>query len=230
MPVLYHSPLSAPSRFIRLVIGELGMEVDLREEALHERRREFLALNPAGTVPVLVEHEGPAVPGAATLAEYLDETRGLVLGERRLLPEAPAPRVEVRRLTDWFLHKFDQEAGHPIVHEKVEKRLAPAASESGSPDARVLRAARTNLRYHLTYLAHLLARRNWLAGDRLTYADLAAAAALSSVDYLGDVPWETEPVAKEWYARMKSRPSFRPILLDRLPGIPPAATYANLDF
>jgi len=53
---------------------------------------------------------------------------------------------------------------------------------------------------------------------------------LSCVDYLGDVPWNEDEAAKSWYARVKSRPSFRPILADTLPATPPAPSYANLDF
>lgn len=230
MPVLYHSPLDPASRFIRLVMGELQMEADFVEERPHERRREFLLMNPAGDLPVLVEHDGQVVPGAAVIAEYLDETRGLVLGDRRLLPEEPSIRVEVRRLMHWFAHKFHAEAGDVLMHEKVTKRMLAPEQGGGSPDPGALRAGRTNIRYHLQYLDHLLHSRNWLAGERMTYADLAAAAHLSALDYLGDVPWGEAEAVKHWYATIKSRPSFRPLLADRLRGIPPAAAYADLDF
>ena len=58
----------------------------------------------------------------------------------------------------------------------------------------------------------------------------AAAAHLSTVDYLGDVPWKEHEEAKDWYARVKSRPSFRALLEDNVPGAPPQRHYANLDF
>ena len=93
-----------------------------------------------------------------------------------------------------------------------------------------IRAARSNIRYHLAYIGWLISSRNWLAGDRLSYADLAAAAQLSVVDYLGDVPWQENDAAKHWYARVKSRPSFRPLLSDRIPGMEPSVHYADLDF
>ena len=230
MPLLYHSLLCPHSRFIRLVTHELSMEIDLQDENIHARRREFLMLNPAGETPVLVEHDGQVVPGGDIIAEYLDETRGLVLGERRLLPEEPSGRVEVRRLMRWFGTKFSEEVSGPLVHEKITKRIIPVEQGGGSPDPNALRAARSNIRYHLKYIGHLLAKRNWIANDRMTYADLVAAAHLSVVDYLGDVPWEEDESAKEWYARLKSRPSFRPLLADRLRGMPPSAHYVNLDF
>jgi glutathione S-transferase len=230
MATLHHYPLCPHSRFIRLVLGEFGLEVSLQEERVWERRREFLELNTAGTTPVFVEETGLAVPGAGVIAEYLDETRGLALGQSRLLPEGPGERVEVRRLVDWFNLKFDQEITAPLVLEKVMKRFMSRDEGGGSPDMSSIRAARSNVRYHLRYIAWLTASRNWLAGANLSYADLAAAAHLSCVDYLGDVPWEEDEAARAWYARIKSRPSFRSLLSDRIPGMAPSAHYDNLDF
>ena len=227
MATLYHHPLCPHSRFVRIVLAEFGMEPQLMEERAFERRRDFLALNPAGTTPLLVEEQAPAVPGAATIAEYLDETRGLALGDRRLMPEDPLGRVEVRRLMEWFHGKFFTEVSDWLVTEKIYKRYVPGA---GAPNMELVRAARQNIRYHLRYIGWLVGQRNWLAGDRLTYADLAAAAHLSCVDFLGDVPWGEDEAAKLWYARVKSRPSFRAILADRMPGLTPDAVYADLDF
>lgn len=229
MAVLYHSPLDPHSRFVRLVMAELQMEASLEEENVHARRREFLALNPAGTIPVLVEHDGQVVPGANVIAEYLDETRGLVLGDHRLLPEDPAGRVEVRRLMNWFHVKFYMEVGEPLLFEKIFKRQAGAAN-GGAPDPSALRAARANIRYHMKYLGHLLHRHHWIAGEKLTYADLAAAAHLSAVDYLGDVPWSEDETVKHWYAKIKSRPGFRALLADRVRSLTPAPHYTDLDF
>jgi glutathione S-transferase len=82
----------------------------------------------------------------------------------------------------------------------------------------------------LDYIGYLTEQRRWIAGDELTLADITAAAHLSCVDYLGDVPWSDHPNAKDWYARIKSRPSFRPLLGDHIPGAPPPPHYADLDF
>ncbi|KAB1076132.1 glutathione S-transferase family protein [Methylobacterium planeticum] len=230
MATLHHSPFCPQSRFIRLVLAEMGMEPILVEERAWERRDAFLLLNPAGVTPVLVEQSGLAVPGAGIIAEYLDETRGLGLSGRRLLPDITADRVEVRRLLDWFLVKFDAEVTGYLVTEKINKRFMNSSDGGGPPDMNAIRAARINVRYHLKYIGYLMARRRWIAGDHLTYADLAAAAHLSCVDYLGDVPWEEDEIARDWYARVKSRPSFRALLADRVPGMAPAEHYADLDF
>jgi glutathione S-transferase len=218
------------SRFIRLALAEYGLEARLVDERVWERREAFLELNPAATTPVLVEEGHPPVPGAMVIAEYLDETRGAGLLERRLMPEDPIARAEVRRLSSWFNDKFFAEVSGPMVMERCYKRHMRMEQGGGPPDTDAIRAARTNIRYHLAYIGWLVGTRNWLAGEDMSYADLAAAAHLSTVDYLGDVPWSEDEAAKTWYARVKSRPSFRPLLGDTLPGVPASATYANLDF
>ncbi len=114
--------------------------------------------------------------------------------------------------------------------ERVYKRFMPSDQGGGPPSTETLRAARSNIRYHLAYIGWLVRTRDWLAGSSLTYADLAAAAHLSAVDYLGDVPWDADETAKTWYARVKSRPSFRTLLGETLAGLPPSPSYANLDF
>lgn len=227
---LFHHPFCAQSRFVRLVCAEIGLPFELVEERAWERRPEFLALNPAAATPVLLDESSLAIPGAGAIAEYLDETRGLSLGDHRLLPDAVAGRVEVRRLLDWFNLTFAAEVGDPLVREKIYKRFMKPTEGGGAPDAGAIRAARNNMRYHLRYVGHLIGRRKWLAGDKMSYADLAAAAHLSCVDYLGDVPWSEDEAAKEWYARIKSRPSFRPLLAERIGGMPPPAHYDDLDF
>jgi glutathione S-transferase len=229
MASLFHHPLCPRSRYIRLLLAEYGINAELIDERPYERRQDFLIANPAGDLPVLVEQNDFIVPGANVIAEYLDETRGLGL-DRRLLPDGPAARVETRRLADWFNYKFYQEVSEPLLIEKVYKRFMRSDQGGGAPDSGAVRAARTNIRYHLRYIGHLTARRKWLAGDTMTHADLAAAAHLSCADFLGDVPWSEDEGAKEWYTRMKSRPSFRSLLNDRLPGMTPDPVYADLDF
>jgi len=231
MITLYHHPLSTQSRFARLVLGELEVAPELVEERTWERRKEFLLLNPAGTLPVLIEHDGPPISGVWAISEYLDETRGFALNERRLLPASAEQRAEVRRLAEWFLFKFDEEVTAYLVEEKVVKReRAKTGGNGGAPDSSLLRAARSNVRTHLFYIEHLISAKNWLAGDRMSYADLAAAAAFSVADYLGEVPWQDAPDAKDWYMRMKSRPAFRPLRSDMVRGHMPPEHYANLDF
>jgi glutathione S-transferase len=211
---------------IRLALGEYGLVADFVEEHPWDRREDFLLLNPAGTVPVLVDDDGTVVPGDGAIAEYLAETRDPGL----LMPEAPRDRAEVRRLVAWFDQKFNQEVSQNLVGEKIDRRFMPREMGGGSPDAAAVRAGLANIRHHINYVGYLARQRNWLAGSQMSYADLAAAAHLSCVDYLGHVPWEENMDARNWYARIKSRPSFRSLLADQVPGMPPPMAYADLDF
>jgi glutathione S-transferase len=226
---LIHHRFCPHSRFIRTVLAEYGIAADFLDEPVWERRPEFLALNPAGTTPVLIDG-GLVAPGSLVIAEYIDERFGPDHGKLRLMPIESEGRVEVRRLAHWFTDKFGEEVSGHLVQEKIFKRHLKVSEGGGPPDSSAIRAARANIRYHLEYIGWLLKSRNWLAGDRLSYADLVAAAHLSVADYLGDVPWETNESAKSWYARVKSRPAFRPLLGETLAGMAPAPHYANLDF
>lgn len=226
MPLLYHYPLCPHSRFVRLILAEYGLAVELIEERATDRRPEYLSLDPAGRTPVFIDDDGTIVP-SAVIAEYLDETYGAQQASQRLLPQEKQARIETRRLVDWFNVKFFEEVTSWLVNEKVYKRFSP---QGGAPDMDLVRVARANVRHHMRYIGYLTGARNWIAGDRLTYADFAAAAHLSCVDYLGDAPWEEDEAAKHWYQRIKSRPAFRPLLADRAPGMTPGPYYAELDF
>ena len=230
MLTLFHHPMFSSCRFVRLAFGEYGEELALIEEKPWTRRKEFLALNAAGTLPVLLAEGDVPIVGANVIAEYLDETRGVLKRDKRLFAEDPIGRAEIRRLADWYLVKTESEVTRHLVRERVFKPLMTAAQGGGSPDSTAIRTARANIKQHLKYTNWLAGTRNWLAGTRLSYADLAAAASISVLDYLGEIDWAGNPAAKDWYTRVKSRPSFRPLLTDRVRGLVPAAHYADLDF
>lgn len=230
MPTLYHHPLCPHSRFVRLILAEYGIETTLVEERAAERRREFLTLDPAGKTPVLVDDDGTVIPGASVIVEYLEDCLPPDFRGLRLMPAGLHERIETRRLIEWFNVKFFEEVTNYLVTEKVYKRFLAAEIGGGAPDMDLLRVARANLRPHIRYIGYLTEARRWLAGESLTYADFAAAAHLSCVDYLGDVPWDEDETVKHWYQRIKSRPAFRPLLADRTPGMTPGPVYAELDF
>ena len=229
MLTLFHFPLFASCRFVRLAFAEYGEEIALIEERPWQRRKEFLSLNPAASLPVLLAEGDVPVVGATVIAEYVDETRGVLKRDKRLFVEDPIARAEIRRLVDWYLVKTEADVSRHLVRERVLKSLM-AAEGGGAPDSAAIRAARANVRQHMKYTNWLAGTRNWLAGTRLTYADLAGAATLSVLDYLGEIQWADYPAARDWYTRMKSRPSFRPLLADRVRGQTPVSHYADLDF
>lgn len=227
MRCLLHHPLQPQSRLIRLQLAERRLDADLVVERPWDRREQFLMVNPAGEVPVLMEENGTTVCGFYPVLEYIEEAYPDAAGAS-LLGRTVAERAEVRRLIGWFDDKFEREVTRNLLHEKIFKRFMPNAG--GGPDSTAIRAGKANIAIHLQYIAWLTERRAWLAGQALSLADLLAAAQLSAIDYLGDVPWDEHEGAKDWYARMKSRPSFRSLLADNLPGAPPPAHYADLDF
>jgi glutathione S-transferase len=222
MRTIYHLPLDPGSRVIRIVLGEKGLDYQVKAEKIWERREAFLAMNPAGEVPVLVEPDGTVICDWTVIAEYLEE----VYPETSLLGREPVDRAEVRRLAMWYGNKFNREVTENLVTEKLMKRFLG----QGQPDSGAIRAGLLNIHYHLDYVGWLTDRRRWLAGDYFSLADIVAAAHLSALDYIGDVPWNEHGNAKDWYARVKSRPSMRPLLHDMVPGSPPPKHYADLDF
>lgn len=223
MRTLYHLWLCPFSRKVRVVMGEKKLAFEMVVERIWEDRPDFKALNPANDVPVLVEPNGAVLADSMAIAEYLDE----IQPAPPLLGGDPLIRAEVRRLVAWFDGKFNREVTLNLVGEKLVKRQMGLTS---GPDSRLIRIGFSQLREHLLYLGWLAEQRRWLAGESFSMADIAAACHLSAIDYIGDVPWSEHPAVKDWYARIKSRPSFRPLLSDHLPGIPPPPHYADLDF
>jgi glutathione S-transferase len=218
---LLHFPLGPFSRKVRILLREKELEASLEAVEPWRQREEVAALNPAAEVPVLLDRDRVVVD-SGVICEYLEETRP----ELRLLGVDPAQRAEVRRLVAWFDLKFLREVTDLIWREKVLKFVTDRAT----PNSAAVRIGVANLHAHLAYIGFLFEQRNWLAGDHISLADITAGAHLSVLDYLGDVPWEAHPGAKLWYARLKSRPSLRPLLADRLACLKPAAHYDDLDF
>jgi glutathione S-transferase len=222
MRQLYHYWFCPFSRKIRIGLLEKNIDCELLLELPWKRRHEFLVLNPAGAVPVLKEESGHAIIGTHAISEYLEEQ----YAEPTLLGSKIETKCEVRRLVDWFDIKFNEEVTNLVINEKVMRKYL----KRGNTEASVIRFASQNIKHHLQYIEYLTDRRNWLAGDDFSYADISAAAHISCVDYFGDVPWHQFHKARDWYSRVKSRPSMQIILKDNIAGLIPAKHYRDLDF
>ena len=218
---LFHVPLSPFCRKVRLSLAEKKVEVELVEERYWERSAEFLRRNPAGKVPIL-KMNGQLLTESAAICEYLEEK----FPEPALLPRDPEGRYEVRRLVSWFDDKFHNEVTANLLYERVNKKVMG----TGYPESKNVKAGAKAIKYHLDYMGWLLDQRRWLAGNTMSLADFAAAAHLSSLDYISDVDWNRNANVRDWYAKIKSRPAFRSILADQIPGFPQPAHYADLDF
>ncbi len=221
MNTLYHYPLSPFSRKVRLCLAEKKIEVGLVEERYWEQDPDFLRRNPAGKVPVL-KMGSRTMSDSTAICEYLDETHP----NPPLFPRNAEARCEARRLVGWFDDKFYHEVTSKLIGERVFRKVMG----TGYPDSTNVKAGAKAIKYHLDYMAYLLEDRRWLAGNEMTMADFAAAAQMSCLDYTSDVDWNRHEVVKDWYAKIKSRPAFRSILADEVPGFQPAAHYADLDF
>ena len=224
MPRLLQHRLDPASRLARLVLAEYGVAVDLEDVKPWRREPQFLELNPAATVPILIDTPGTAVGILAVIQTIEDRYAPDTVPS--LIPADTRVRAETWRLLEWVLMKLNDEVTRYVLEEKIVKRDRPGMS----PDPGVLRVAKANLAEHMLYFNWLFATRQWVAGDMMSLADFALAAHLSSLDYLGDVLWDSAVETRDWYARIKSRPAFRTLLNDRVAGMPSAPGYANLDF
>ncbi len=221
MARLYHVPLSPFCRKVRLTLAEKRIEVELIEERYWEQAPDFLRRNPAGKIPIL-KIDNRTLSESQAICEYLDET----VPTPALMPRTPEGRYEVRRLCAWFDDKFHEEVTSKLLYERVNKKVMG----QGYPDSKNVKFGASRIKFHLDYISWLLDQRRWLAGNDMTLADFAAAAHLSALDYISDVDWNRSQNVKDWYAKIKSRPSFRSLLADHVPGFPPPPHYADLDF
>lgn len=231
MRKLYFLPLCPFSRKVRLILGEKKLDATYVHESLWQKRPEFLALNPAGQIPVLVESiltnpkkapEKRVICHSSAICLYLDD----IHPERTFSGTTPLERAEIKRLEAWADEKFFLEVSGPVLFEKYFKRLIGL----GGPDSGRIRNALSLIDQHMAYFNTLAHNRKWIGGKSLSIADFAFASHLSVLDYFGNIPWEKFLDLKDWYMRLKSRPSFRPLLADKLPGIHPVPHYENLDF
>ena len=220
---LYQFPLCPFSRKVRLALAEKGIAHELKRVSPWAEDDDFADLNPAGETPVLVEEtKGIVLIDSAAICEYFEET----VERSPTIPGTALNRAEVRRLAAWFDGRVHREVVAPLMIERMRKRLVSRTP----PDTAALRKAMTAANAHLDYIDYLLDHRRWLAGPTLTLADLAAAAQLSVADYLGGIDWRGHDQTAAWYAVMKSRPSFRPLLGERMEVILPPAHYDKVDF
>lgn len=225
MRKLYHYPLDPASRQARIALAEKKLKVKLEPIDPWNPPEDFLELTPEGLPPTLsdiIPGGTVTISGARAICEYVND------GSPRhpLLSEDRIERAEARRIAAWFDMKFTQEVNAYILHEKIEKSL----TGSGAADPQTLREGREHLNFHLTYFTWLLEQRDWLAGNSFSLADIAGAANISCLDFLGEIKWRDWPHLKRWYQTVKSRPSVQPLLQDRVAGLRAPRHYADLDF
>lgn len=222
---LYHHPLCPLSRKVRIHLAAKGINFTLINENFWQRRKEFIAINAAGTIPVLFDNSTAiTVCGSSVIVEYIEEKNN---DGKNFIGDSAEIKAESRRIQNWFDEKFYNEVSRLILHERYFKRYI---SGSHAPNSDTLRAARHNLNVHLNYIEYLLENKKYLAQDQISIADFAAAAQISVLDYFGDINWQHHAIVKDWYGLIKSHKIFSDILKDRIANINPPEWYSNLDF
>ena len=222
MWLLHQFPLCPFSRKVRLLLSEKGVAYDLVRENPWEMADAFRDLNPALRTPVLRDAErGTVLIDSRAICEYFEET----VDKAPMINGTAANRAEIRRLVALFDENFFADVAAPLLHERMKKRIVYRQS----PDSKALRDAMRLANEHLDYVDYLIDNRPWLAGATMSLADLAAAAQISVADYLGGLDWSGHEQARGWYSVFKSRPSFRPLLAERMDGIQPPSHYPDVD-
>lgn len=219
---LYQFPLCPFSRKVRLLLSEKGIAYELWRENPWDAGEEFWELNPAGRTPVLHDPDRKiTLCDSRAICEYFEETSD----KMPMIGGTSTGRAEIRRLVALFDENFYFDVTAPLLNERMKKRLILRQP----PDSRALREAMKMAHGHLDYIDYLIDTRAWLAGSTMSLADLTAAAQISVADYLGGIDWSGHEQTRGWYSVFKSRPSFRPLLSERMEVIQPPAHYAQID-
>ena len=224
MKRLWHWPIDPLGRTVRLTLGEKRWSFEPITIRPWVSDLELAALAPGATAPAFLDTDAEmrvTAIGSLAICEYVEEAQS----SPRLLPFAAAERSEARRLWQWSEESF---AG--INNTLLAERISQWVRREQAPNSAALRQGAHALKNRMTFLDALAGERTYLAGRNLTLADLSVAAHLSAYDYFGDVPWELTPDLKAWYVRIKSRPTFRPLLADRVDNVKPVKHYVDLVF
>lgn len=223
MQTLYHHPTCPFSRQVRIYLKEFNVEFSVVKEDYWARRAEFLQINPAANLPVLhLGEENRNLVGIYAIIEYFIDAQENFY----FMPQDHLERAEIRKYVQWFNEKFYREVSKILVEEKIIRLLM----RKGQPRSNFITAAKSNLNQHFKFLTNLLEQNTYIVSEKISCADIAAAAHISIVDYFGEINWDRWGVIKEWYSIIKSRPSFQALLQDRIPGFPPSMDYSKLDF
>ncbi|MDR0678197.1 MAG: glutathione S-transferase family protein [Holosporaceae bacterium] len=222
MRKLYHYPLCAFCRLIRIYLKEKNLDHELIIDLPWKRKNVFSGHHVLSDLPTLVDLDGTVLEGWYAIVEYMEQS----YRANSLLGVTQKEKAESRRIVILFNEMFFADVTKNIVFEKVMKKHV----EHSAPDSTCIRKGYDGIKKYLDYISSLMDHRNWLAGDEFSLADIAAASQVSCVDYMGSIKWEAYPNVKDWYVRIKSRPSFRDILLDKVANMTPPNYYQELDF
>lgn len=225
MYILHHFVLCPFSRKIRVVLNEKNIAYTLKEEKFWERKKEFLKLNPAMQVPVLVERKDNnyfILSNSHAIYQYLEEKHP----KSPLNEASPQKKALNLQISLWFDEKLFNEVTKYLLQEKIINFY----TKNITPSSKIIRLAKHNLILHMEYIKLLTRNHDYLAGKNFSMTDISAASQISIIDYFGEIEWQKYPEVKQWYSLIKSRPGFRVLLKDSVVGFNPPEYYTNPDF
>ena len=189
---LYHNPLSPNVRRVRLTAAVLGIQ--LEEQKLdfakgEHKSPEYLALNPNGAVPTLVDGDF-VLTESRSIMQYLASKKP----ESGLLPKDEQARADVTRWQFWDSSHFSPQLG-TLTFEKMIKGMMGM----GEPDQSKIKDALAGFRRFAAVLDKRLDGQKYVVGKALTIADLTLASSLMYAE-VTEAPVAEFPHIKEWFA------------------------------
>jgi glutathione S-transferase len=233
---LYHNINSVCAQKVRVALKEKGQDAKEHLLTLRGDQNEpaYLKLNPSGVVPTLV-HDGRPIVESSLILYYLDE----VFPDPPLMPKEPRLRHRVRlfnKLIDEYLHnactiltfatafrpnflKMPREAWLAEINKAPLKRRAEykrSVIEYGL-DSEFAVDALAQHKKLLALMADSLKEGPYLAGGSFTNADAAVLPYILRLELLKlSGMWAQHPAVAEWWEQMRTRPSVRSAIFDRM--------------
>jgi glutathione S-transferase len=194
---LYMTPLSPNAQRVRLTAAVLGLQLEekLVDLARGEHRSpEYLAINPNGAIPTLVDGDFVLTESRA-IVQYLAGKQP----EAGLVPRDEAARADVTRWQFWDASHMSPHVVGGLTFEKLIKPMLGM----GDPDPRKVEDALASFRRYAAVLNKRLDGKSYLVGAALTVADLSIASTLMYAKQV-DLPLAEFPHVAAWYARITS--------------------------
>jgi glutathione S-transferase len=230
--VLYHALHSTCSQKVRMVLHEKALPFDDVRIDLGKKEQlkpDYLALNPNGVVPTLVD-DGTPIIESSVICEYLEEKyphnplvpadlleRARMRAWTHYIEEVAVGAIRVPSFNRAFLYRFeqldqkqfeDQEINpRPVRRELFQRMGSPKGFAKDEIDRALEQLGETCRRMD----AAIAKQGPWLMGAQFTLADVLV---MPSIDRMADLGlshiWDGKyPRVGEWYERLQARPAFQ---------------------
>jgi glutathione S-transferase len=198
---LYGFPPSPNTWKVRAVAAHLGLRPDFEFVDLtrgQSRIAEFLALNPTGRTPVLVDGDFTLWESNAIMQYLASRT------PNALWPNEARIRADIMRWQSWQLAHWSKEGCEPLLFERLVKKIM----NLGAPDPAVVAKGTENFHREARVLDAHLAKQSYLVGKEPTLADFSVAAPLFHAQ-AAELPLAPYPHIRDWFERVSALPAWR---------------------